>query len=243
MIVNGEDLLDKSAQQEQEQARLEAALVEEKRREQEMARDLEAQEEARLGLEDHYSSLEQEVEGKTKKLKKLWTKFKAAQAEINDIQEEHAREKEDILDTIRELSRQLKLKQLVMSSFIPLDQLSKIERCSEWDEQNEQWRISRLQYAGNKAKKREEASSKGKGRKTPEQSAAEPPLLDAAKAMGQVFFSYAETDAAAPEGELLAPEEQQQLDAEREAERTAAAAARKEKLRKQEQAKLDRALG
>jgi len=30
-----------------------------------------------------------------------------------------------------------------MSACIPLDQLSKIERCSEWDENNEQWRISR----------------------------------------------------------------------------------------------------
>mmetsp|Transcript_2008 Transcript_2008/g.5507 ORF Transcript_2008/g.5507 Transcript_2008/m.5507 type:complete len:98 (+) Transcript_2008:2007-2300(+) len=36
-----------------------------------------------------------------------------------------------------------------MSSCIPLEQLSKIERCSEWDEANESWRISRIQYAGN----------------------------------------------------------------------------------------------
>ena len=50
------------------------------------------------------------------------------QAEIADVQAEFQREKEDILDTIRELSRQLKLKQLIMSSFIPLEQLSKIER-------------------------------------------------------------------------------------------------------------------
>ena len=36
-----------------------------------------------------------------------------------------------------------------MSSFIPLEQLSKIERRSEWDEATETWRIARIQYAGN----------------------------------------------------------------------------------------------
>ena len=70
----------------------------------------------------------------------------------------------------------------------------------------------------------------------------EPPLLDAAKAMSAVYFSYAETENVAPEGEMMA-EEQQQLDAALEVERTAAAAARKEKQRKVEQMKLDRALG
>ena len=44
------------------------------------------------------------------------------QAEIQDLQNEFAREKEDILDTIRELSRQLKLRQLIMTSYIPLEQ-------------------------------------------------------------------------------------------------------------------------
>ena len=42
-----------------------------------------------------------------------------------------------------------------MSACIPLDQLSRIERCSEWDEMDESWRISRLQYSGNRCKKKE----------------------------------------------------------------------------------------
>ena len=118
---------------------------------------MEEEEEARLGLEEKYSSLQEEVEGKGRKLKKLWTKYKAAQSEIRDVQAEFSREKEDILETVRELSRQLKLKQLIMSTYIPLEQLSKIERRSEWDEATETWRIARLQYAGNsmRAKRRE----------------------------------------------------------------------------------------
>ncbi|EOD32389.1 hypothetical protein EMIHUDRAFT_230328 [Emiliania huxleyi CCMP1516] len=129
LIVGGENLLDKS--EKQESPSHPPAVVE---------------------LEQ-YASLEAEVEGKTRKLKRLWTKYQAAQADILDVQKEFQREKEDLLDTIRELSRQLKLRQLLMSASIPIEQLSKIERCSEWDDANEQWRISRLHFAGNPAVK------------------------------------------------------------------------------------------
>jgi len=41
-----------------------------------------ADEEAKLGLVESYATLQDEVEGKTRKLKKLWTKYKAAQVEL-----------------------------------------------------------------------------------------------------------------------------------------------------------------
>lgn len=49
---------------------------------------------------------------KTKKLKKLWSKYQTAQREVKDIQEEFQQERSDMLDTIRELTRQLKLKEV-----------------------------------------------------------------------------------------------------------------------------------
>lgn len=53
-----------------------------------------------------------QVEVKTKKLKKLWSKYQTAQREVKDIQEEFQQERSDMLDTIRELTRQLKLKEV-----------------------------------------------------------------------------------------------------------------------------------
>ena len=55
-----------------------------------------------------------QVEVKTKKLKKLWSKYQTAQREVKDIQEEFQQERSDMLDTIRELTRQLKLKEVRM---------------------------------------------------------------------------------------------------------------------------------
>lgn len=53
-----------------------------------------------------------QVEVKTKKLKRLWSKYQTAQREIKDIQEEFQQERSDMLDTIRELTRQLRLKEV-----------------------------------------------------------------------------------------------------------------------------------
>lgn len=44
--------------------------------------------------------------------------------ELKDIRSECAQEKEDLLDSIREADRQLKLKNLILQNFVPLDEVS-----------------------------------------------------------------------------------------------------------------------
>lgn len=51
-----------------------------------LARELAEKEDAHLTLEEQYSSLQEEVEVKTKKLKKLWNKWQAANREVQDLQ-------------------------------------------------------------------------------------------------------------------------------------------------------------
>lgn len=58
------------------------------------------------------------MEVKTKKLKKLWSKYQTAHREIKDIQEEFQQERSDMLDTIRELTRQLKLKEVCVPTLV-----------------------------------------------------------------------------------------------------------------------------
>ena len=106
LLVGGQSLLDQDEELRREQLRIDEEIEARRREEESLKQQLEAEEEARLGQEEHYSTLQEEVEAKTQKLKKLFAKFKAAQAEIKEVQEEYNREKEDILDTIRKLSKQ-----------------------------------------------------------------------------------------------------------------------------------------
>ena len=50
------------------------------------------------------------MEIKTKKLKKLFAKLQSTKQEIQDLQEEHVRERQELEQTQNELTRELKLK-------------------------------------------------------------------------------------------------------------------------------------
>ncbi|GCB69961.1 hypothetical protein scyTo_0010674 [Scyliorhinus torazame] len=73
----------------------------------------------RLDIEEKYTSLQEEAQGKTKKLKKVWTMLMAAKSEMADLQQEHQREIEGLLENIRQLSRELRLQMLIIDNFIP----------------------------------------------------------------------------------------------------------------------------
>ena len=105
-----------------------------------MQQKLDKQEESALGIRETFSSLQQEVEIKTRKLKKvsslflvcfvldynyekyvlyyitslallkLFGKLEAVKQENQDIQEEHSRERQELEQTQNELTRELKLK-------------------------------------------------------------------------------------------------------------------------------------
>ena len=79
----------------------------------------------------------------------MWDKIKESKSEIEDINEEFQRERTDLLDTIRDLTKQLKLMILTVNHFIPPEELARIERRSAWDDETAEWKITHVQYAGN----------------------------------------------------------------------------------------------
>nr|XP_019963940.1 PREDICTED: kinesin-like protein KIF3B [Paralichthys olivaceus] len=116
-------------------------IAEQKRREREMQQQMESRDEETLELKETYTSLQQEVDIKTKKLKKLFAKLQAVKAEIQDIQEAHIRERQDLEQTQNELTRDLKLKHLIIENFIPLEEKNKIVSRAYIDEEDEYWKM------------------------------------------------------------------------------------------------------
>eukprot|EP00656_Telonema_subtile_P020540 TRINITY_DN2164_c0_g1_i1.p1 TRINITY_DN2164_c0_g1~~TRINITY_DN2164_c0_g1_i1.p1 ORF type:complete len:807 (-),score=268.75 TRINITY_DN2164_c0_g1_i1:182-2602(-) len=129
--------------------RAEVEMEERRRQEARMQEEiLEKQEDAEL-KEEQYGSLKEEEEVKTRKLKKLHTKFKSAQMEVADLQDEFQAERDAMLETIRDLQKQLKYSNLVIDNFIPWEHLEKLEMCSKWDELQTEWLIDHVEHAGN----------------------------------------------------------------------------------------------
>ena len=70
------------------------------------------------------------------------------------------REREDLMDRIRELTREIRLKHLLIDQFIPATEYFRIERRAEWNDEANEWFIPNMEFTGNnlktaKAKKKE----------------------------------------------------------------------------------------
>ena len=65
----------------------------------------------------------QERDEKTKRLNALFSKFKEARREIDELQNDFAEERVELQETLEEVQRDLKLRQLIIEHFVPPGQL------------------------------------------------------------------------------------------------------------------------
>ncbi|TPX37660.1 hypothetical protein SmJEL517_g00434 [Synchytrium microbalum] len=139
LLVGGVSIVDRVSAQQLELEAASKRIEQQERAEREIRDKLESKQEATLQLEEHYNTLQDEVDTKTKKLKKLWARLEATRREVSDLQDEFRNEREGLLETIRELSRELSLKQTVATSFLPPDEISKVESRASYNDESDEW--------------------------------------------------------------------------------------------------------
>uniref|UniRef100_A0A671MMX0 Kinesin-like protein n=1 Tax=Sinocyclocheilus anshuiensis TaxID=1608454 RepID=A0A671MMX0_9TELE len=160
VIVGGVDLLAKAEEQEKLLEESNNELEERRKRAEQLRRELEEKEQERLDIEEKYTSLQEEAQGKTKKLKKVWTMLMAAKSEMADLQQEHHREIEGLLENIRQLSRELRLQMLIIDNFIPQEYQEMVENYVHWNEDIGEWQLKCVAYTGNNMRKQTPVSDK-----------------------------------------------------------------------------------
>lgn len=70
-------------------------------------------------VEKQYSSLQEEAYDKTRRLKKMIATFLSYKAELRDLMHEQQREMEGLLDSVRALTKELRLQETIIDEFIP----------------------------------------------------------------------------------------------------------------------------
>lgn len=98
-----------------------------------------------------YDNLQDEIKGKQNKISHLETEIVVANAEIKDLQEEFQSERNDYLDTIRKLQKQLMLHHQILDRIQPTIRrdcnyfyLEKVKSQSEFNEESQSWKIPDL---------------------------------------------------------------------------------------------------
>ncbi|CAH1255107.1 kinesin-II 95 kDa subunit-like isoform X2 [Branchiostoma lanceolatum] len=141
LLCGGKNIVDHTNEQQRALEMRRQEIAEQKRKEREMQQKIEEQEETTIEMKGTYTSLQQEVDIKTKKLKKLFAKLQAVKSEIQDLQEAHINDRQELEQTQMELTRELKLKVLIIENFIPPEEKKKIMERSYFEEEEDTWKL------------------------------------------------------------------------------------------------------
>jgi hypothetical protein len=144
-LLHGVDDLEARNRALEEAAALGAAEVEDREKvKEEQLRRIAAMEEAALLKEESFASRKEEAADKTKKLKKMFSKYQSAKQDLEEHARTLARERDDMMDSINLLRRQLALKEALIASFVPPEVAAKTTDRAHWEEEVEQWVLERM---------------------------------------------------------------------------------------------------
>lgn len=119
IMFGGENLLEKAERQEQELKQREQELLASKEKELQLESVLQQKESEILKIEESYGSLQEEVTALNKKLKKVFNYLLEAKEELSDCQGEFSQVRQDLLDSIRETDKEVKLADLIIQECVP----------------------------------------------------------------------------------------------------------------------------
>ena len=148
-LVVGGKAADQAAKQEASLRKAEQELVAKNEKELVLARVMAEKEEAAMILESRYSSLSEEAAQKTNKLRKLWAKYQDNKArsemEIKDLRNDFQSDRDDLLQNLRELNKELKLKEMIVANFIPPQYSKQLNDGAIWEDDKEEWLLPKLE--------------------------------------------------------------------------------------------------
>lgn len=142
LVKGGKNILDTYTERQLELEKKLSEIAERKKREIEMQQQLELHEESTMEIRETFTSLQQEVELKTRKLKKYYTKCMALKQELQDTRDEHNRDRRELEMTQNELIKELKRLLLIIDNFVPPEVKSRLYTQAKYDEETEEWYLN-----------------------------------------------------------------------------------------------------
>ncbi|XP_058794320.1 kinesin-like protein KIF3B [Phymastichus coffea] len=145
MLCGGRNIIDHTNEQQKALEQRAVEIAERKKREVEMQQKLEEQELTNLGVRETFTNLQQEVDVKSRKLRKYYAKLQVLKQDLDDVTNEYNRDRRELEQTQHELMKELKLKYLIIENFIPVEEKHKILSRVKFDEDEDCWVVKELE--------------------------------------------------------------------------------------------------
>ncbi|TGZ36834.1 hypothetical protein CRM22_011386 [Opisthorchis felineus] len=144
LLRGDQSIVEHTRMQEATLAQQRSQMAEQQRREREIVARMEEAEDSMANLQEGFSSLKQEVEVNTRRLRKLYEKLQEVKQEIFEVQEDNNRERQEHEQIQEELTRQVKRSLLILQNFVPMEDRITLEKRLAFDEDTEQWELKPL---------------------------------------------------------------------------------------------------
>ncbi|XP_044262844.1 LOW QUALITY PROTEIN: uncharacterized protein LOC123010207 [Tribolium madens] len=143
MVHGGKNIVDSVNENEVrlEQQKLEIAAR--KKREIEMQQKIELEEESCIELKQVFASLQQQVDFKKDKLKRLYAKLQSIRQEIKDNHKIYMNDRREIEEANDEASMQLRQRFLIIDNFVPPEERSRLINLAQFDEDKDNWMLKK----------------------------------------------------------------------------------------------------
>ncbi|XP_014215854.1 kinesin-like protein KIF3B [Copidosoma floridanum] len=141
MLCGDKNIVDHTNEQQRALEQRAIEIAERKKREIEMQQKLEEEELSALNVRETYATLQQEVDVKSRKLRKYYSKLQVLKQDLDDVTGEYNRDRRDLEQTQHELMKELKLRYLIIDNFIPVEEKHKILSRVKFDEEEDCWML------------------------------------------------------------------------------------------------------
>lgn len=148
LLRGGKSITDHLYEQQSQIDKRNKEIQEEIRMEQELAKNLEEIAGYTESIRETYSTLLEEVESKQAKFDKLMGLYQNLKSELKIKEEEHSNQRRDIESNQEAMTRQLKLGNIIVSNFIPQDELQSVKDRLYYDDDTNEWRMVSNQLEG-----------------------------------------------------------------------------------------------
>lgn len=148
LLRGGKSIADHLYEQQSQIDKRNKEIQEEIKMEQELAKNLEEIAGYTESIRETYSTLLEEVESKQAKFDKLMLLYQSLKGELKVKEDEYSNQRRDIESNQEAMTRQLKLGNIIMSNFIPQDELQSVKDRLYYDDDTNEWRMVSNQLEG-----------------------------------------------------------------------------------------------